>query len=233
MTLSLDDLPNVRCEKLTGHRLINTKFPPIHLFEDVAHSEDFEALYALQSLTNPRLQTEIGNLQLINIDDIPFGIQGCHYAAASFTHVNPDGSRFSDGQFGLMYIADALDTAIAEVKHHQQRYWQQVPDLAYDRFVFKQLLCTFAITQGLDGSALPASDPVYHPDDYSQARVLGRKIKEHAGYFALKYRSVRQRDRICYALFSPKEITEIIQAKHYEMIWDGHRISEINVISKQ
>ena len=91
---------------VSGYRLINSKFPPISLFDDVANEEEFEALYALQELTNPGIQNEIGNLNLISLKEIPFGINGCSYASAPFTHVNPDGSRFSDGMFGVLYIAD-------------------------------------------------------------------------------------------------------------------------------
>lgn len=214
-----------------GHRLINSKFPPIPLFDDVANADDFDALYELQALTNPRLQNEVGNLKLIPLADIPFGIPGCHYAAASFTHVNPDGSRFSDGSFGLMYIGDSTTTAIAEVRYHQEMYWRNVTGLNYDRFIFKELRCKFDLNLGLDASALEKGDPIYLSDDYSYSRKLGAEIKKGREYSALKYHSVRHGDGVCYALFTPKEIIEVIQSKHYEMIWDGRKISSINVIS--
>ena len=37
-------------------RVISSRFPPIHLFERVSNEEDWEALYWLESLTNPRLR---------------------------------------------------------------------------------------------------------------------------------------------------------------------------------
>ena len=114
----LGDLPVLEGESLQAYRLVNSKFPPIALFDDVADAEDFEALYQIQALTNPRLQNEIGRLELIPRDQIPFGIPGCSYATAPFTHVNPAGSRFSNGTFGVLYLADRMDTAIAEVRHH-------------------------------------------------------------------------------------------------------------------
>jgi hypothetical protein len=116
----------------------------------VALAEDFEKLYALQFLINPGLQTEIGNLSLLRTKDIHLGKNGAHYAAASFTHVNPDGCRFSDGSFGLMYIGDSTSTAITEVKHHQMIYWNKVIGLNYDQFVFKELFCSFGINTGLN-----------------------------------------------------------------------------------
>ncbi|SFB55988.1 hypothetical protein SAMN04244571_03795, partial [Azotobacter beijerinckii] len=69
-------------ESLQAYRLVNSKFPPIALFDDVADEADFEALYRLQAMTNPRLQNEIGRLELIPRGEIPFGIPGCSYATA-------------------------------------------------------------------------------------------------------------------------------------------------------
>ena len=111
----------------------------------MALAGNFEKLYGLQSLINPKLQTDIGNLPLLRIKDIPVGITSARYTAASFTHVNPDVSRFCVGSFGLMYIGDATSAAISEIKHHQMIYWNKVIGLNYDRFVFKELCCSLGI----------------------------------------------------------------------------------------
>ncbi|BBC42095.1 hypothetical protein PDPE_1-02936 [Photobacterium damselae subsp. piscicida] len=75
-----------------GHRLINTKYPPIALFDDVASPEEFEMLYAIQALTNPRLRDEVGDICLIDPAEIPFNcLRGRSYAVAPFTHINPKG----------------------------------------------------------------------------------------------------------------------------------------------
>ena len=108
----LAELPG---EQLQAYRLVNSKFPPIALFEDVADADEFEVLYQIQALTNPRLQNEVGHLELIPRGEIPFGIPGCSYATAPFTHVNPAGSRFSNGSFGVLYLAGSMETALAEI----------------------------------------------------------------------------------------------------------------------
>ncbi|MFN3582227.1 MAG: RES family NAD+ phosphorylase, partial [Pseudomonas sp.] len=135
--VAAQDLGRLPAKPVRAYRLVNSKFPPIAIFDDVADADEFEELYALQSLTNPRMLNQAGQLELIMRSDIPFGIPGCSYATAPFTHVNPDGSRFSDGSFGVLYLADCMETAIAEVRYHQQFYWSRVPDLRYDRFVFR------------------------------------------------------------------------------------------------
>ncbi|MBK3807792.1 MULTISPECIES: RES family NAD+ phosphorylase [Pseudomonadaceae] len=220
----LGDLPVLESESLQAYRLVNSKFPPIALFDDVADGEDFEALYQIQALTNPRLQNEIGRLELIPRDQIPFGIPGCSYATAPFTHVNPAGSRFSNGTFGVLYLADRMDTAIAEVRHHQERYWSNVPELNYERFVFRGLTASFNDSGMRDATALPLSDAIYAPDDYAHSNQLGSELKRE-GCMGLRYHSVRSTGNICWALMTPRPVTSIIQSAHYEMIWSGQIIS--------
>ncbi|WP_367379088.1 RES family NAD+ phosphorylase [Halomonas sp. PR-M31] len=211
--------------------MINSKFPPISLFDDVADSEEFETLYALQALTNPRLQNEVGNLTLLPSSEIPFGIQGCSYAAAPFTHVNPEGSRFSDGSFGVLYLADSFTTAIAEVKYHQQRYWSRVPELRYERFVFRGLKGNFGEAGLRDAQTLPSDHPIYHPDDYREPRLLGSDVRKQQDN-GIRYHSVRQPSATCWALMTPRCVTSIIQTAHLEMIWNGS-ITDINWLTSQ
>ncbi|MGS2743700.1 RES family NAD+ phosphorylase [Halomonas sp. LS-001] len=76
---------------------------------------------------------DVGDLNYIDLVEIPWGIRGCHYAAAPFTHVSPDGSRFSHGEYGMLYIADTIETALAEVEYHQGRYLWKIDDLKFDK----------------------------------------------------------------------------------------------------
>ena len=226
----LGSLPASSGKSLQAYRLVNSKFPPTALFDDVADARDFDAIYQLQTLTNPRLLNEMGRLELIARDEIPFGIAGCSYAAAPFTHLNPEGSRFSDGSFGVLYLADKMDTAIAEVRYHQGRYWANVQGLNYERFTFRGLSCSFHDAGMKDATAAPLTDPIYAPDDYSHARRLGHETKRK-GYQGLRYNSVRSPGNICWALTTPRPVTSIIQTAHYEMIWSGQIIS-VNQLTK-
>ncbi|MDP2780473.1 RES family NAD+ phosphorylase [Devosia sp.] len=224
--MRIDSLPLLAGDSAQGYRLVNSKFPPIALFEDVANAEDFEVLYQVQAITNPRILNELGRLELIPRAEIPFGITGCSYATAPFTHVNPEGSRFSDGRFGVLYVADDIDTAVAEVSHHQTRYWSKVPGLRFERFVFRGLSCKFTEAGMRDACGVAMNDPIYSSDDYSAAHSLGLEAKR-AGCTGLRYNSVRAQGQTCWALLTPKSVTSIIQAAHYEMVWNG-AITSIN-----
>lgn len=222
--MKLADLPTTEPEELKGYRLVNSKYPPIHVFDDVSDAEEFEILYALQGLTNPRLSQETGNLHLLPAAERPFGIPGCSYAMAPFTHVNPDGSRFTNGDFGVYYMAESKETAVKEVMHHQSKYWSNVPDLKFERFVYRCLFGETSAVSCRDLTGLPSDHPLYDLNDYSAGQSLGAEIKE-AKEAGVTYRSVRREGGICWALFSPRFFTGIIQAGHYEMIWDDKLIS--------
>jgi hypothetical protein len=228
--VNLSELAELAGEPLQAYRLVNSKFPPVALFDDVADADEFEVLYQIQELTNPRLKNEVGRLELIPRSDIPFGIPGCSYATAPFTHVNPAGSRFSDGRFGVLYLADSMETALAEVKHHQSLYWSNVPGLNYERFVFRGLSCSFVEAGMKDATSIAMTDPVYDPDDYTDSRRLGKQVKE-AGCPGLRYNSVRMHGSHCWALMTPKPVLSVIQAAHYEMIWNG-QVTSVSQISE-
>ena len=217
-------------QPIQSYRLINSKFPPIHLFDDVADVAEFEALYELQKLTNPRIQNELGNLNLLPRDEMPFGIAGCSYAIGPFTHINPDGSRFSNGDFGVLYLADEIETALAEVSYHQNRYWQKVEGLHFDRLIYRGLRCEFFSPQLSNACTLPLSDPIYDPDSYRNSQAFGAHLRQH-GETGLQYHSVRRKEHTCWGLFTPRVVSSVIQSSHYEFIWDGEKISNASLLT--
>jgi len=216
---------NYQKEKLTNqisYRLVNSKFPPATLFDDIINADDFETAYAIQSLTNPRVLTILKNLSLLAISEIPFGISGVNYATAPFTHINPTGSRFSNGDFGILYLADTVETAIKETRYHQERYFQNIDGLHYDTIDMRCLKAIFT-AELVDATTI---DEIHHPDDYSASRKLGYTLKQSQEH-GIKYHSVRNHNALCWGLFSPIFIASIIQTKHYEFIFDGKSITAV------
>ncbi|SDU84636.1 RES domain-containing protein [Pseudomonas mucidolens] len=228
----LEHLGNLAGEHVQAYRLVNSKFPPIALFDDVADADEFEVLYQIQALTNPRLSNQIGALELIPRREIPFGIPGCSYAIAPFTHINPAGSRFSDGSFGVLYLAATMETALAEVHYHQNQYWSKVRGLNFERFVFRGLSVSFVDDSMKDATRIPRTDPIYHPDDYVPAQRLGAALKK-AGCPGLRYLSVRAPGDHCWALLTPRAVLSIVQAAHYEMIWNEQITSVSKIVGPE
>lgn len=209
-----------------SYRMVNSKFPPITLFDDIISAEDFETAYALQALSNPRILNEIGDLTLIPTDQIPFGITGTNYATAPFTHVNPDGSRFSDGSFGILYLADTIETAIAETRYHQEKYFRNIEGLHYDTIDMRGLQIKF--TAELINAV--SIDELHSPDDYTSSRIFGYKIQK-ANEAGLQYRSVRNEGALCWGLMSPIYVESAVQTLHFEFIFDGERISKVRKLT--
>lgn len=105
--------PIRRVRWTSATRVIASKFPPIHLYERVSPDPAvWDALIAAEMLTNPRLRDEAGEIRLVPPEERVTG-PGATYVMAPFTHVNPRGSRFSDGAYGVYYAAADLETAVA------------------------------------------------------------------------------------------------------------------------
>jgi hypothetical protein len=103
-------------------RIIASRYPPIQLFERLTNDPAiWDALIELEQRTNPRVRDEIGDIALVAPEDRVTGA-GASYVMASFTHLNPKGSRFSDGSYGVYYAASTLETAVAETVFHFEEF---------------------------------------------------------------------------------------------------------------
>ncbi|GAA5135439.1 RES family NAD+ phosphorylase [Thalassotalea piscium] len=218
---------SVQLSNQKAYRLVNSKYPPISLFDDVANSGEFEALYQLQALTNPRLLTEVGDLNLLTKQDIPFGIPGCSYAIAPFTHINPEGSRFSNGDYGVLYLADTINTAIAETLYHQNKIFQNIKGLHYDVVIMRGLTCIFS---GNLVDLTGVNEGIYDPIDTGKANALGIKLKK-AKAEGVQFNSVRYTTGMCWGLFTPKNILSIKQTAHYQYTFDGQEITKVEKLA--
>ena len=87
----------------------------------MADPADLEAIIALEAMTNPRLRDEIGDIQLVPPEERIAG-PGTSVIMAAFTHLNPAGSRFSDGSYGVDYAGMTLETAIKATTYHREAF---------------------------------------------------------------------------------------------------------------
>lgn len=209
---------------IKGYRLIHTKYPPIDLFDDVASPEEFDILFEIQEITNPRLVHQVGNLTLLPRSEWVLGIPGAHYAMAAFTHVNPEGSRFSNGDYGVYYIGDSKETAVSEMRYHCERYWKNVPTLKFERFEYRCLITELEASIFADITGLPDDHDYYHPTDYRLAQEFGVKIRANKET-GVTYRSVRNPGGVCWGLFTPKPIISIVQSSLHQIIWERGIVS--------
>jgi hypothetical protein len=150
------------------HRIVASRLPTIHLFERVADPADWDALYELESMTNPRLRNEVGELHLVPKADRVSG-PNASIVMAPFTHLSPQGTRFTNGRFGAYYAAESIDTSIAETRFHRENFLRatsQPPIELEMRCYLADVVCALHDLRGMR-IELPG---VYDPMSYAARR---------------------------------------------------------------
>jgi hypothetical protein len=202
-------------------RIVPTRHPSVYLYDRVADAADFDALYALEAMSNERVRDEIGQIQRVPPADRVFG-PGSGPIMAAFTHVNPLGSRFSDGAYGVFYAAQDRTTATAETAFHQARFLaataerpMHLPMRLYHVAVDSRL---HDLRRGFEAEHAPA--------DYGPARALGARLRA-AGSAGVAYRSVRHAGGQCVGLFRPRGASNCRHAAILLYAWDGQRFTDV------
>ena len=217
-------LPVARFQWKPCWRIIPSQFPPIQLFERVTDPDDLEAVFALEALTNLRLREEAGDIELIPPEDRISG-PGTAVIMAAFTHLNPNGSRFSDGTYGVFYAANDLYTAIAETKHHRERFLSATAQARMELDMRVYLVNLDGNLHDLCGQK--ASQPlIHHNDNYAAGQHLARTLRA-AGSNGIAYDSVRRAGGQCVAVFRPPLLSNARQERHLCYVWNGQKVETV------
>lgn len=206
-----------------ARRIIRSLFPPIDLFEDVADPEDWPLLIAAEQKTNPRLMESLGALDLVPPSRRVSG-PGATYLMAPFTHVSVDRpSRFTRGDFGVLYAARHFETALLETMHHHARFMARTREAPGWTSQFRELSLDIAAEAHDLRGGDPAWDPALDPDDYAEAQALGAAMRR-AGSEGIVYPSRRDPGGECVGLFYPDAASNAVQGRHLDYHWDGSRV---------
>ena len=206
-----------------AYRIIPTRFPTINLFDRVASPEDFDALYALEAMTNSRLRDELGDISLVPQEERLYGA-GSGPIMAAFTHLNPAGSRFSNGSYGVFYAAREKNVAIAETSYHQGRFLAATNEKPMQ---LQMRVYHVEVSGKLhDLRRVARSDPVYHPDSYAASQALGSRMRMD-GSNGFRYLSVRAEAGECIAAFRTAILSNCRHGSQMLYQWDGAQISSV------
>jgi RES domain len=206
-------------------RIIASRYPPIILFERLTRDRaELNALISLEQLTNPSARDEFGDIALVPPDERVTG-PGAGYVMASFTHVNPKGSRFSDGSYGVYYVASELETAIAETVFHFQSFAR---DSADPPRVEDMRVLVGAVAEDFEDVAVlpePQLSQILHPISYAAAQTYARDLRQ-AGANGVAYPSVRRPGGECLGAFKPRAVRQRLpnQERHLRYRWNGDRV---------
>jgi hypothetical protein len=224
--MSTDLPPLKRIRWSHAYRIVPSRFPPVGVFDRIADPADLEALFAIEALTNARLREEAGALALVPPQRRISG-PGSTPVMAAFTHLNPEGSRFSDGSWGVFYAAHALATAVEETVYHRERFLAATAEPACEiemRCYRTRVDCKL---HDLRGGWPAAQDP----HDYAAAVALARTLRA-AGSNGIVYASARHQGGECVAAFYPDVVAPCTQAQHFIYRWDGTRITQVLEVSE-
>jgi hypothetical protein len=224
--MAIDTPPLRRIRWSHAYRIVPSRFPPAGLFDRIANPADLDAIFAIEAMTNPRLREEADALSLVPKDRRISG-PGSTPVMAAFTHLNPEGSRFSDGSWGVFYAARTVITAVEETVYHRERFLAATAEPACDvemRCYRTSVDCKLHDIRG-------GWNPAHDPDSYADSVKLARRLLE-AGSNGLVYDSVRHRGGECLAAFYPDVVAPCVQAQHLTYRWDGERIAKVFEVSE-
>jgi hypothetical protein len=216
-------VPTCRVDWPQAWRIIASRYPPINLFERLtADTAVWDALMALEQLTNPRVRDEVGDIALVPPDERISG-PGASYVMAAFTHINPKGSRLSDGTFGVYYAAAALETAIAETVFHFEAFARDSADPP--RSEDMRVLVGTVAAEFEDVTALPIADrqAILDPQSYAVSQAYAKLLRA-AGADGVAYPSVRHDSGQCLGAFRPRAVGVPHQERHLKYRWNGERV---------
>lgn len=217
--------PQHRIRWQRAYRVVPSRFPPVGVFDAIADEKDRDALYRIESLTNPRLSHEGG--ELANVPkDRRVGGPGSTPLMAAFTHVNPEGSRFSDGSYGVLYLAHEFDTAVEETVFHREQFLAATKEPSIDL----TMRCYVSGVHGALHDIRGGWKTEHDPKSYAASRKLGARLRKEDSN-GIVYDSVRKPGGECAALFYPDLASPCVQGKHLIYRWDGSKIAQVLEVS--
>ena len=112
---------------------------------------------------------------------------------AAFTHLNPLGSRFGDGSWGVYCAGESLDTAVAEVGHHRAAFPARTAEPAIDidlRWIQADVLGDLHALHALHGRRADLPE-VYDPTFHGAGQTLATMLRDQASA-GIVYERVRR-----------------------------------------
>ncbi len=213
-------ISRVKWEKT--YRLINSCYPPCNIWEDIiSNNEDWISAIEISEMTNSRVRQEIGDISLISKERMITGINSW-WVISAFTHVNPNGSRFNDANFGAYYATNDFITAVKEKAYGYTKEFMEATKEPIIDITCRTLLGK--IDNNLhDIRQIDSWKECYLENDYTYSQELAKKLREEGSY-GIVYKSIRDKDGECFAAFWPDVIDIPIQERHVVFHWNGEKV---------
>lgn len=189
-------------------RIIPTRFPQERLFDRVTQPQDRGVVDAVEQMTDERAKGP-----------------GADNVMVAFTSFNPEGSRFSDGTFGVYYAAKDMDTAVAESRFHRERFMKRTkegPTNLEMRVLTASLAGRLHDLRGLRRSLRA----VYSATGYAASQKLGARLRRE-GSSGIAYQSIRRPGGECAAVLRAAVLSACRPQSNLIYQWDGEKIAKV------
>lgn len=196
------------------HRLVASQYPPIAAFDDVASTEDLEAVMELEGWTNDRLVES--RLKRLPRAQWVFGRPNASIVMAAFLHGAPQGNRFTGRDLNAWYASLAQKTAIAEVAHHLRRQTLYEGETS-GTMTFRSYGARLDGDDYLDLRGQRESRPeFYDRRSFERSQAFGERRRAE-GHDGLIYDSLRHAGGSNVVCFVPAKIRDVVQQAHFEI----------------
>lgn len=211
-----------------AHRLTTSPEAPVTALRDLVDNYDeLQVLLEVEGITNPLARDAAGILPSIPADRRYCGPLASLVMAPFLI---PRATRFSDGTYGVLYAADCVATALAEVEHHQAAH------LADMRAPAGTTLRLYGFTLDVEAELVTVlrgtpgvPKGLYDAASHAAGRRLGRALRA-AGHAGIHATSVRRASGTCIGLFWPNLVSSADAASRWMVMWNGtafeHRAQE-------
>lgn len=220
--IDVEALPRSKVDALV-YRVIPSRFPQVDLFERVSSPQDWDVLYSVESLTNPRLRDEAGDIRLVPLEDRVYG-EGASWIMATFTHAPVDarGGRFNR-DFGMYYCASDMAVAITESSFHRARFLREsrIEQTSLEMRMIRARLGPVSLHDVRHFT----EHAIYNPNDYGAAQELGYSLRAARSY-GVRYRSVRINGE-CYGVMRARALSDAIHWRYLRYHYDQGAIVKI------
>lgn len=199
------------------YRLIPSRFPPVPLYERVAPESHWDALHAIETLTNPRVQArKVLTGGAAAVDEASPRLQNWNHAP--FTYLNPEGTWLLDPFLGALELANSLQTALATSMRRRELFLSRTDEPPLD--LDMRVLCT-----AVKGTFIDLTD--LDPTLTQSARWrLGEELLQQGAAGAVFVCPYRRAGR-CLAVFTGAVLERSLQAEHYRFVWDGSKVKSV------
>ncbi len=224
--ISSDELP---LSYVDDHvwRIVPSRYPQIDLFEQVSDPKDWDVLYAVESLTNPRLRDQVGDIRFVAPEDRVYG-EGSSWIMAAFTHppVDGRGGRFNR-DFGMFYCSSDEKVSVAESSYHQARFLME--SRLKETTVQMRLIRAHLGPTELHDLRNLNSHAIFNRNDYGAAQNLGYSLRS-VGSNGVHYKSVRAKGE-CFGVMRPRVLSNAYHWRYLSYHYKNGKIVAVNHIN--